>query len=710
VIAERSVTDFDRPARFAECPRKGRFRRFAILSLIAVSCVFTAGVQADVPDALRQRQRDLNEALQKVSGAVVGVSDGMGVGSGVVINREGIVLTASHVVDSGRIRGGRRRREPVEREVMITFPDGNSYRGVVLGKNADADAAVLKITDAPPTPNGFPHAPMGRTTETEVGEWCFAVGHPGGFRRDRAAPVRVGRVLSVGSRTIVSDCAILLGDSGGPLFNLKGEVIGIHSMITSVIIENRHVAIDCYHDDWNRLLAGDRWGRLRSSESDLVESGFFGVKLRWRDFVPEVVRVLPQSPAEKAAIQPGDVLLKVGGEPIADRLDLGTTLDLLTSNTGVEVQFRRNGQESSVTLVTGEEPVADDEDPSDEDDALAESEKERQREVMQQLSENRRIGRFEKRTPDELKLFRPIVEGHRNSIVAIRDGGLLLCLGTVMSSDGYILTKASEMDGAITPEVIVPDGRRLQAREIASDHAFDLMLLKVNVNDLQPARFRTKAAEAGELALLQDQRGNPLIPTVVSVVAQAMEGSNRAFLGVVPESTDQGVRIREVLRGGAAERNGIRASDVILSVNGREVSSREDLIGSISQYKPGDKVAIRYRRDNAIQSMDIVLTIRFTNENPLLPLYDPLQSEGQLQFASLHAGGFPKALQIDADVYPSKVGGPLLDLEGSAIGIVIARADRYPTYAIPADSVLTVFDQLRTEGANRSTNSAGQKK
>ena len=104
-------------------------------------------------------------------------------------------------------------------------------------------------------------------------------------------------------------------------------------------------------------------------------------------------------------------------------------------------------------------------------------------------------------------------------------------------------------------------------------------------------------------------------------------------------------------------------------------------------------------RGDTIRTIEIVLTTKFTNENALLPLYREPEFSGQ--FASGHAQGFPRALQIDADVYPSKVGGPLLDLQGKTIGIVIARADRFPTYAIPADAVRTVFEQLKAEAANK---------
>jgi serine protease Do len=655
---------------------------------------------ADIPAALQERQTQLMQAVSKVRSAVVGVSDGMGFGSGVVVSGDGIVLTASHVVDQQRrFPGGRRRG--ADRPITITFPDGSEYRAVLLGKNADADAAVIRITESWRNGPEFPHAEMGRTSETTVGEWCFAMGHPGGYRQERQAPLRFGRVLSVGSRTVVSDCAILLGDSGGPLFDMDGRVIGIHSMITSLIIENRHVAIDCYHNDWDRLIAGDRWGKLRARDSDLIESGFFGVHLKWKDFIPQVDKVIPGTPAEKAGIQVGDVLVKIEGNLIADRLDLGTTLDLLEEDQTVKVTLRRKDAETVVDLTTGDDAADTGE---EEVEGEEKADEEREREIMEQLSENRRIGQFEKRSEEEMKLYSPIAESHRNDVVAIRDGGLLLCLGTVMTADGYILTKASEIEGAIDPEVILPKGGRFKAKELGRDVAFDLVLLKVEATDLQAVQFQQSQVQLGQLAFLQDARGRASIPTVVSVEPHAMESSKKAFLGIVQDQDENGVRIRKVIPGGAAERNGLKEDDVILSIAGQDVQGPNQLVQRIQQFQPFDKVAVRYMRGDQIRTIELVLTPKFTNENPLLPLYNDIELMGQ--FASVHSAGFPRAMQIDADVYPTKVGGPLLNLDGEALGIVIARADRYPTYVIPADSVLSVFAKLKAEAQNKAAESS----
>jgi len=669
------------------------------LAALSVSLAMPVGEAraADVQDEVQQRQLQLSNALEKVRAAVVGVSDGMGVGSGVIVSADGIVLTASHVVTT-------RNRRPRDESATITMADGRQFEATVLGKDRDSDAAVLRINELPGDKSGFPYAKMGRTSESKVGEYCFALGHPGGYRREREAPLRFGRILSIGNRTVVSDCAILLGDSGGPLFNMDGQVIGIHSMITSLIIENRHVSIDSFHQDWDRLLAGDRWGRLRSTDNDLAQSGFFGVQLKWKDFTPVVAHVFPNTPAEKAGLKPGDVLLTVEKNRIADRLDLSTTLDLLDEEQEIEIGILRDGKETSLALITGDdtegiENSVDGDAPQRGRDRVEDPD--REKEIMDQLSENRTIGTFEKRSADSLGQFSSAVKPNQNSIVSIRDGGLLLCLGTVMSADGYILTKASELHDAIDPEVILPSGRRFKAKELASDFAFDLMLLKVDAKDLHPVSLEVeKSAYVGDLAVLQNGKGEALMPTVISVKTHSMEGANKAFMGIRMAEDDNGVRIEHVLPGGAAKRNGMKSGDVIMSLNGRAVDRMMTLVDAISAFKPGDTISVRFMRDDKIRTIDILLTPKFVNDDTMLPLYRDPQFEGQ--FASTHAGGFPQAIQIDADVYPRQVGGPLLGLNGKALGIVIARADRFPAFAIPADAVATVFEQLKTEAKNKA--------
>ena len=677
-----------------------RFPSAAMLSLLiaVVTSVLSGPVPvpaAEVPPSLETRQQQLFAAVAKVSGAVVGVADGSGVGSGVVIKPDGLVLTASHVVDAGRRRS--------DRPVTITFPDGSEYQAKVLGKNRDADAALLKIIESPRGGDSFPFAEMGHTTENEAGQWCFAMGNPGGYRRDRQAPLRIGRILSVGHRTVVSDCSIVLGDSGGPLFDLDGRVIGIHSMITPLIIENRHVAIDCWHRDWQRFLNSDQWGELRAHDNHLAVSSYFGVGLRWKDFVGEVSQVIPESPADVAGIQPGDILRSIRGERFADRLDLGTLLSQIPDETSVEVLVTRRGTDVRLTLVTGiQEEGLEEQESRRGARERSDDDSEREDEIAEQLSPGRRIGPFEKRAADQLRLFDPVVADARDSVVAIRDGGPIICLGTIMSPDGYILTKASEINNAIEPECVLTDGRRLVAREVAVDYSYDLALLQVSAQNLLPVRWDSESsANVGTLTIIQDSRGNPLIPSVVSVRTRSMPNSTKGFLGVRLAQTppnQNGVRIEGTIPSGAAARNGLRADDIILSIDGINMNSQEQMMNKVSGYEPGERIAVRYMRGDTIKTLEIVLTPRFDNrDDAMLDLYMNSNEELQGQFASINSGGYPEALQHDADVFPNQVGGPLLSLSGKAIGMNIARSDRVVSYALPAESVLRVYQKLRAQ-------------
>lgn len=655
----------------------------SLMALLALSLLVTGQVaQGNVPPALESRQAQLYSAYDKVRDTVVGISDGLGVGSGVLVSEDGLVLTASHVIESSR------RRSQFAREIMVTMTDGSRYRAEMLGRNRDADAAMLRIVEPREGNKPFPHANVGQSGTLSPGEWCFALGYPGGFSEKRKAPIRAGRILSIGERTVISDCSIVLGDSGGPLFDLEGRVIGIHSMITSLIIENRHVAVDAWNRDWDRFLDGQSWGRLRNYDNQLVESDFFGVGLKWKDFRPEIAHVIPESPADRAGLRPGDQLLKIAGERFADRLDLGTVLAQLGDQQSIDVVLLRNNDPQTVSLVTGQRAEDDDTRRRRFLDADERSE------IEEQLSQSRRIGPWEKRAPDQLELFEPGIRDARESVVAVRDGGLLLCLGTVVGADGYILAKASEMHGAIDPEVIIPNGKRFSARQVGLDHSFDLALLRVDATDLKPVTFQTTTpARAGQLAVIQDSRGNPLIPTVVSVAARSLGGAGTGFMGVVLDDAANGVRILQVLPGGSAERNGLRGDDVIRSINGTTMTSRAQVIQKVKQFRPGEKLTVRFDRGGKDQTVELVLTPRFMSEDAMLDLYSDEELMGQ--FSSIHSGGFPEAIQIDADLYPRQAGGPLLDLEGRAIGITIARAGRVVSYAIPAAAAKRVYETLR---------------
>lgn len=161
---------------------------------------------------LRIIQERVKKAAAKVMPCTVAIRIGSSAGSGVIVSKDGYVLTAGHVSD-----------EP-DRNVTVILPNGQKLKGKTLGSNSAIDSGMIRITDE----GEWPYAEMGDATKLKDGAWCLALGHPEGFRRGRSPVVRLGRVLSRSDKILRTDCALVGGDSGGPLVDLDGKVIGIN--------------------------------------------------------------------------------------------------------------------------------------------------------------------------------------------------------------------------------------------------------------------------------------------------------------------------------------------------------------------------------------------------------------------------------------------------------------------------------------------------
>src|SRR5262249_25394639 len=171
--------------------------------------------------------------------AVVGIQIGGASGSGVIVSEDGYILTAGHV--SGK----------PDTECEIIFPDGKRVKGKSLGVNRSIDSGMIKITEK----GKWPFAEMSRGPKPEKGQWVVSLGHPNGFISGRTPVLRLGRVLNSTDSLVQTDCTLVGGDSGGPLFDLDGKVIGIHSRIGPTITFNIHVPIATYNETWDDLVA-----------------------------------------------------------------------------------------------------------------------------------------------------------------------------------------------------------------------------------------------------------------------------------------------------------------------------------------------------------------------------------------------------------------------------------------------------------------------
>jgi serine protease Do len=283
---------------------------------------------ADASVDLKAMERRAQETLQKVVPSIVAVSGGCGV----VVSQDGYVLTAAHV----GVRPGRR--------VTLTFADGRVVRGRTLGSDQGVDAGLMKIDGEGP----FPFVPMATSADVPVGTWCLALGYPVSFERGKAPVLRIGRVLGNRPTMLVTDCTIMGGDSGGPLFDLDGNLIGISSRCDDRLTTNIHVPVDCFRAEWDRLLRGEDFNSLRRVVA------YLGVDRTEDMDEPRIGRVFPGSGAEKAGVQVGDVVLSFGGTALARYRDLPPLIEQRRPGDEVELEVRRGDQIMKLRAVLGQ--------------------------------------------------------------------------------------------------------------------------------------------------------------------------------------------------------------------------------------------------------------------------------------------------------------------------------------------------------------------
>jgi serine protease Do len=302
---------------------------------ISLPSVFDKETPETLQD-LKAIQTHVRELCKKIIPCTVGIRIGPSQGSGVIIDKEGHVLTAGHV--SGT---------PGQNVVLILH-DGREVKGKTLGANKDIDSGMIQITDKGP----FPFVDMGNSGGLKKGQWCIVLGHPAGYKTGRPPVVRLGRVLDHGTRLIRTDCTLLGGDSGGPLFDMEGKVIGINSRINNPLTVNIHVPVDTYRDTWDRLAKGEVWGDKR-----IAGNAYLGVELDPEAKDCRIRVVAPGSPADKAGLQADDVVLMCDGKKINSTQELAALIGLKSPGNTVAVQVRRGSGSITLKVVLGKRPA-----------------------------------------------------------------------------------------------------------------------------------------------------------------------------------------------------------------------------------------------------------------------------------------------------------------------------------------------------------------
>ena len=312
-----------------------------VLGAAAWLCWPPFEADADPVDELKQRQAKVVKVAAEALDSVVALTNrgGLGAGSGVIVSEDGLIMTASHVTDE------------LGDEFTVTLHDGREVKARSIGAHRTFDAALAQIT----TEGTYPFMPLAK--DAQVGEWCIAMGHPGGPEPNRTPPVRLGKIWKQGAKSkfLTTDCTLSGGDSGGPLFNLDGEIIGIHSSISPNTNYNRHVPISAFHESWEEMKSGKRWGRLGTAallDDDLHRIPFqipgqganLGVQLTGSE--PVIRAVVPLSAADAAGMRPGDRIVEIDGAEV----DTTTTLQRL-------VWARKPGDDVKIKIVRKEKEM-----------------------------------------------------------------------------------------------------------------------------------------------------------------------------------------------------------------------------------------------------------------------------------------------------------------------------------------------------------------
>lgn len=291
--------------------------------------VFSKPVPEGIDD-LRDMQAHVESLVPALSAATVGIRIGPAQGSGVIVSADGYVLTAAHV--SGR----------PGLPVTVILPDGTEVNGTSLGRNQTLDAGLIQLEERD---EPWPYVSMADPEGIQTGDWCLATGHPGGYFKDRAPVFRLGRVILNSKRFVQTDCELVGGDSGGPLFDMHGHVIGINSRIGRDTNMNFHVPIVAYSEGWDRLVA---------SESFRTHSGaLLGIKGTAVDSGLKITEVYPDEPAAEAGVEVGDVLVTFNGRKVIDIQQLYDLVGQYPPGRRVNLQLIRDGEAVDVRVRLG---------------------------------------------------------------------------------------------------------------------------------------------------------------------------------------------------------------------------------------------------------------------------------------------------------------------------------------------------------------------
>lgn len=272
-----------------------------------------------------------------------------GLGTGFVISTDGLIVTNAHVIDGAT-------------EVEVTLPDGRQFAGAVIGADTATDLAVIRITGA----DALPALEFGDSDMLQVGQDVVAIGNPFGLGNSVTSGIvsALGRNINSGpfDDFIQTDAAINRGNSGGPLFDSEGNVVGVNTAIFSPSGGSVGIGFAVPSNLVERVV-------LDLADDGVIERGWLGVRIQpMNDDVAMalgldaptgavVSDVTADTPAALAGLQRGDIVLTVNGITVEDPADLTRLIASALPGDAVTLDLKRGGQDQTVTVTLGLRPA-----------------------------------------------------------------------------------------------------------------------------------------------------------------------------------------------------------------------------------------------------------------------------------------------------------------------------------------------------------------
>jgi serine protease Do len=318
----------------------------AVVTITSETMSTAANDDQDTPDNLPEPFRDLFNQFNKQQNQAPHKE--ISAGSGFIIDKSGLIVTNNHVIDASK-------------KITVKLPDGREFTAKLIGTDPATDIALIKIASDKPLPT----VEFGDDRQLRVGDWVVAVGNPFGLSNSVTAGIvsSIGRDIGAGNYNdfIQIDAPINRGNSGGPTFDLRGQVVGMNSMIFSPsggsVGIGFAIPATTIHDVVAQLQAHGK-----------VSRGYLGAEIQ--SVTPEiaasmglkdskgaiVASVVPNGPAAKAGFEQGDVVTAIDGKPVEDSRDLVRRVGSATAGASEDFTIDRQGQNKTVKVEIGARP------------------------------------------------------------------------------------------------------------------------------------------------------------------------------------------------------------------------------------------------------------------------------------------------------------------------------------------------------------------